>query len=628
MESPVQDDPYEALGVAKSCTAAEIKSAYRKLALKCHPDKVSDPELKQQKADEFHKIQQAYEILSDDEKRSRYDARLRLAELKAEMMQREARRPAGSSRKDSAYDVKQTPLYPSFTTRNAEYEVRVPKYAAEDDYYDDARSSSTRKHDTHTYTRRPSPQTVKTEEKRRTEKEDKARSERRRAREADVKESRERKYYSSTEDVHKYEEDRRRRDDTVRQKEEDARRKQDTARKLYEAAQRYEAPRDWNEKYSSMAETARRYQAQARDEQSYSSSRPTPVRTSSGHPHAEVRRSRAKPTDTRRRSPEIVEPTPPAFSKSATSPEKLRAMMGERAMPPRSYSHDVTESPAREYPAPPASMRRADTMPESVPQVPTPSSRRKEDTSRSSKLRHGETLQPDSGYSSSSPVTPDGTAQDPYLSAHHPNIPPASGPPPVSIPRTTQYHYGDRLTVSPENYTASSPYKTEVRAPAQDREREKDRDRRRGRDATSARDPDRPPMASVRTVPAPSGSHYPAPPVRATSYSHRSPDTERERDRDRARDRENRRSERSRDMQYGEIPSDYSKRHNLQPKSYEKEQINVGKKYEHKDIKFSGRDRSPEESYMRSGRERERYYDEKERYDRPGVTRSSTTYAY
>mmetsp|Transcript_21189 Transcript_21189/g.66551 ORF Transcript_21189/g.66551 Transcript_21189/m.66551 type:complete len:417 (-) Transcript_21189:70-1320(-) len=57
---------YEILGVSKSASASEIKKAFRKLALKKHPDKGGDPE-------EFKKLQAAYEVLGDDEKRKKYD---------------------------------------------------------------------------------------------------------------------------------------------------------------------------------------------------------------------------------------------------------------------------------------------------------------------------------------------------------------------------------------------------------------------------------------------------------------------------------------------------------------------------------------------------------------------------
>jgi len=55
-------NPYEALGVQKDATDDEIKKAYRKLAIRHHPDKGGNPE-------EFKKIQGAYDILSDPQKR-------------------------------------------------------------------------------------------------------------------------------------------------------------------------------------------------------------------------------------------------------------------------------------------------------------------------------------------------------------------------------------------------------------------------------------------------------------------------------------------------------------------------------------------------------------------------------
>lgn len=69
------DDYYEVLGVPKSSTQAEIKKAYRKLALKWHPDRhQADPDDKKAKAEEnFKTLCEAYEILSDETKRRKYD---------------------------------------------------------------------------------------------------------------------------------------------------------------------------------------------------------------------------------------------------------------------------------------------------------------------------------------------------------------------------------------------------------------------------------------------------------------------------------------------------------------------------------------------------------------------------
>merc|ERR1719389_1294281 len=57
---------YKLLEVEKSASEPEIKKAYRKLAVKHHPDKGGDPE-------KFKEITRAYEVLSDREKRERYD---------------------------------------------------------------------------------------------------------------------------------------------------------------------------------------------------------------------------------------------------------------------------------------------------------------------------------------------------------------------------------------------------------------------------------------------------------------------------------------------------------------------------------------------------------------------------
>jgi DnaJ-class molecular chaperone with C-terminal Zn finger domain len=63
-------DPYEILGVSRNATQEEIKKAYRKLAHKYHPDK--NPGDKQVE-EKFKQINNAYEILSDPEKRANYD---------------------------------------------------------------------------------------------------------------------------------------------------------------------------------------------------------------------------------------------------------------------------------------------------------------------------------------------------------------------------------------------------------------------------------------------------------------------------------------------------------------------------------------------------------------------------
>ncbi len=57
---------YEILGLDKKCSSEDIKKSYKKMVKSCHPDKGGDPE-------EFKKVQLSYEILSNEEKRAKYD---------------------------------------------------------------------------------------------------------------------------------------------------------------------------------------------------------------------------------------------------------------------------------------------------------------------------------------------------------------------------------------------------------------------------------------------------------------------------------------------------------------------------------------------------------------------------
>jgi DnaJ-class molecular chaperone len=65
----VKRDFYEILGLSKGASKDEVKSAYRKMALKFHPDRNKEPDAEEK----FKEINEAYEVLSNDQKKTAYD---------------------------------------------------------------------------------------------------------------------------------------------------------------------------------------------------------------------------------------------------------------------------------------------------------------------------------------------------------------------------------------------------------------------------------------------------------------------------------------------------------------------------------------------------------------------------
>ena len=65
-----QRDYYEVLGVSRSASGTELKKAFKKLAMKYHPDRNPDDPSANEK---FKEAAEAYEVLSDSEKKSAYD---------------------------------------------------------------------------------------------------------------------------------------------------------------------------------------------------------------------------------------------------------------------------------------------------------------------------------------------------------------------------------------------------------------------------------------------------------------------------------------------------------------------------------------------------------------------------
>ena len=141
MASPIPPDPYLALGVTKDADISAIRSAHRKLVLKLHPDRIKDEAEKLKGKNEFQKVQQAYELLSDPDRRSRYDDRIKLAALRKEAMTRDF--PQRST--TSSYDIPVRPAPPT-TTHSSRREYRPDGIFEErrpEDYFSASRESFT-----------------------------------------------------------------------------------------------------------------------------------------------------------------------------------------------------------------------------------------------------------------------------------------------------------------------------------------------------------------------------------------------------------------------------------------------------------------------------------------------------
>ncbi|QIW96112.1 hypothetical protein AMS68_001630 [Peltaster fructicola] len=150
MTSTVQDDPYLALGLTKDATAAAIKTAYRKLVLKHHPDKVQDEAQKQTAADLFHKVQSAWEKIGDEEKRSRYDAKAHLDSLRKEAERdRQFTGARFSDMRQPPYHAAETRSHqtPRDMDRAGGYRTEEIRPQGAGDYFGEHRSSERRDYD-------------------------------------------------------------------------------------------------------------------------------------------------------------------------------------------------------------------------------------------------------------------------------------------------------------------------------------------------------------------------------------------------------------------------------------------------------------------------------------------------
>ncbi|KAJ4313949.1 hypothetical protein N0V94_006697 [Neodidymelliopsis sp. IMI 364377] len=416
MSSEPLPDHYKALGIDKTADAATIKKIYRKLVLTCHPDKVTDEALKAQKQEEFHKIQQAYETLSDETRRATYEAELKLAQLRREKL---ARTASGSTvePKTARFDVRTAggasytangpPRYateerrPSGTTSSRTYEHE------DDRYYDGRRKTEA---DSYFTSQRPSPSSRSSREKEaprsaRSSKDDRTRSSTAKARDSERRDRTGRfpvdSEGSSADEKARYEREyKRRSDDETHRRAAEDRRKEDRRYDDYENS----TPRKLSVQEKEQDAIRYIYKSRAEVEANV---RPSPVRTTSRdyyepsrtsrhrevRPEPAPRRSSARPKersgmpsrrDSERGIPEVVDWERPSFKPSLSSPAEIR--IPSSTTPQRSNTDREYRRSERSPPRAPGLSRSA-TMP-TVPASEASSRRDTKTYSRPSGLRN------------------------------------------------------------------------------------------------------------------------------------------------------------------------------------------------------------------------------------------------
>jgi curved DNA-binding protein CbpA len=545
MASPLPPDPYLALGLPRDATAATIKTTYRKLILKFHPDKVQDAAQKQIASDQFHKVQTAYEIIGEEERRARYDAQCKLVELRKEMMQKQGGGASAQSEvRASSYSRNrpESPARPNYTARGSERSERVHveerrPYDAEPDYFDRPRSAARKDAEyERPSAKRPTPAPAPRTEKERARATRQSTKENERARQKEktrqttrnTRRDRDFKYnYADPEtpsdsdsdgivETPRY---------TPRREEDERRRERDP---YYEQPRRQkeESPRAFHmedrshHKMQSHEMSARDYieRAGGRSRQHQDSARrPSPppqrlstkdkveyIKRSEGRPAVMVRRGSGRPRPQSREPEELPRRESPRRESPRRDRERTRRSSHDysdlpRTAPPlnstksapeqihipdaprRAYSMQTDAKTENDFRPPP--MRRADTMPNQNARRERESTRKPQ---KSSGLRRGETMD---------------------------NLPTPATTPEPTTPHNAKYPYG-REYADDHEFATPSGYRTELHAPAaggnrkvtrspspikEERVKEKEE---RGRASSSRYPPtaQRPPLPSSRTT--------------------------------------------------------------------------------------------------------------------------------
>ena len=605
MDFELPPDPYAALGVTKDSSSAEIKKAWQKLVLKCHPDKVSEPEAKEKANEEFHKVQSAYELISEESGRKRYDAQARIFELKKQNEQLRGNQGGRFDTRAAGFDVRtaapsQDRSYASRGPSQYHAEERRPTYFEDDEPL----RGSTRKYDAaeYVYARRGPPPKERDRDRVRPERvrvsaEERRRTERRR--DVDLNDSRARKYETRAEDYAQYEDERRRRDSD------------DERKKSSEGPRPTLKREDPYDRTKVQQEEAMRYMAA---KNIVEEARPSSYRTSSSREprYDYVRRSSAEMKDSRR-SHEATRDSPPRDSKPKRRSHEASDVYEARPPTLRQFSSAPPKVPVTEAPQPYRSntthgdyeRRRAENEPPSMasrsatmPSVPRSS---KTQPSQPSKLRASESaINADSGYSS--PVSPD------KAGASYPIPPPP--PLPSNMSRTTYrypaedaYSNGHRVEVrAPPAANSSARRVTRSPSPMQEREPEVKPSATAAKMANLASGSPRARSGAFAPYGEDSSSRpsfVPASSSREIPRSTRSPEPMRERERG-----HDRRERQPRERLYGEVSEG---RYRGQPAAGG---VIYSKQYTNNDVIYSAGEKA-----------RERYEDR----GRPSMSRSSTT---
>jgi curved DNA-binding protein CbpA len=321
MTTTLPADPWKALGVERDADKSDIRAAYKKLVLQCHPDKVQDPTLKARKQNEFQKVQQAYELLNDDAEKAKYEQKLKLADMQraASKIQQEMKNSPNSSvprtsaryTATAAFDIRSAEpaskyktgsspsngkVYTHFTTYHTRSHEEMPSsriYPVYEDGDRQARKSASYE--------KPS--------KRDEERRDRDKEERRRRRETREDEEATRPREKERERERERERDREREKDRAEREKEKEREARRAERKRLEKERDKERRRDQEDKYPPRSPYIERQGASEEEpwaeDEKYVSSRSERKRSSSKK-HDETReREREKSSSRRAKSPHM-----------------------------------------------------------------------------------------------------------------------------------------------------------------------------------------------------------------------------------------------------------------------------------------------------------------------------------